>query len=194
MGSSGSSNDSPVPTERPALPGSLWLIGLMGSGKSTVGRAVADATGRHYVDNDATIAALARRSTAALSADVPSTLHTWESAYVRHLLDASGGVVAGIPASSADRAEDLSLLAARGVLVYLRCSPATLVDRVLADPPRPWLTSSRRSTEAQVAAMFAARDSELSSRSHLTLDAERPVELIVADLLDFETDRAPTVS
>ena len=166
----------------------------MGSGKSTVGRAVAEATGRRYVDNDATISALAGRSTAALSAEVGPVLHAWEATYVQHLVDQSDAVVAGIPASSADRAADLALLAASGVLVYLRCSPATLVDRVLADPPRPWLTSSRAATEEQVAAMFEARDHAMSASSHLSLDAERPVELIVADLLDFEGARPRPVS
>ena len=47
-------------------------------------------------------------------------------------------------------------------------------------------TSSREATETLVARMFDARDHALAVGCHLSLDAERPVERLVADLLDFE--------
>lgn len=180
-----------MPTDDPAGPRPVWLLGLMGSGKSTVGRAVGAATGRQYVDNDATIAALAGRSTAALATDGGSVLHDWEQTYVRHVVDRGGPTVAGIPASCADRDTDLALLAASGVLVYLRCSPATLVSRVLADPPRPWLGASTEATSALVRSMFDARDPRLCATAALMLNAERPVADIVADLLAFEQVAGP---
>jgi shikimate kinase len=161
---------------------SLWLIGLMGSGKSTVGRKVADATRRPYVDNDETIAGLAGCSTAELSRAGGPVLHEWEAIYVRHLADSQPDVVAGIPASAADRPTDLALLAATGILVYIRCTPATLVERVLADPPRPWLTDSREATTALIVSMFGARDEILTAAAQLTVDGERPVDQIVADV------------
>ena len=180
-----------MPTEVAAGARSLWLVGLMGSGKSTVGRAVAAATGRRYVDNDSTIAALAGRSTAELSTDGGTVLHEWEATYVRHLTRRPDTVVAGIPASCADRADDLALLAASGLLVYLRCSPATLVSRVHADPPRPWLAASGAATAALVTAMFEARDTRMRERAEITLDAERPVADIVADLISLPAARGP---
>jgi shikimate kinase len=158
----------------------------MGSGKSTVGRAVAAATGRRYVDNDATIAALAGRSTADLATDGGSALHEWEATYVRRVVEGPQTVVAGIPASCADRDADLALLSASGLLVYLRCSPATLVSRVLSDPPRPWLSDSSEATAALVRGMFDARDSRMRATADLTLDAERSVADIVADLIAFQ--------
>ena len=165
---------------------SLWLLGLMGSGKSTVGRAFAAATARPYVDNDATIAALAGRSTAELSTDGGTVLLEWEATYVRHVTVRPDTVVAGIPASCADRDDDLALLGTSGLLVYLRCSPGTLVSRVLADPPRPWLAASGEATSALVTAMFEARDARIRESAEVTLDAERPVADIVADLISFQ--------
>lgn len=175
-----------MPTDRATGSRALWLLGLMGSGKSTVGRAVAAVTARPYVDNDATIATLAGRSTAELSTDGGSVLHEWEATYVRHLAERPDPVVAGIPASCADRDADLALLGASGLLVYLRCSPATLVSRVLSDPPRPWLAASGDASAALVAAMFEARDARMRESAELTVDAERPVADIVADLISFQ--------
>ena len=175
-----------MPTDEATGPRALWLLGLMGSGKSTVGREVAAVTARPYIDNDATIAALAGRSTAELSTDGGTVLHEWEATYVRHVTGRPDAVVAGIPASCADRDGDLDLLAASGLLVYLRCSPATLVSRVLADPPRPWLAASREASTALVTAMFEARDARMRESAGLTVDAERPVADIVADLISFQ--------
>lgn len=181
-----------MPTEAPAAPRPVWLLGLMGSGKSTVGRALAAATGREYVDNDATIAALAGRSTAELSTEGGSVLHDWEQTYVRHLVGRGGPVVAGIPASCADRDADLALLASSGLLVYLRCTPGTLVSRVLSDPPRPWLVPSEDTTRALLAGMYDARDPRMRAHAGLTLDAERPVTVLVADLLAVDELAART--
>lgn len=175
-----------MPTDAGSAPRPVWLLGLMGSGKSTVGRALAAATGREYVDNDATIATLAGRSTAELSTEGGSVLHDWEQTYVRHVTERGGPVVAGIPASCADRAADLALLASSGLLVYLRCSPETLVSRVLSDPPRPWLVPSEDTTRALLTGMHAARDPRMRATAGLTLDAARPVAVLVADLVAEE--------
>lgn len=164
----------------------LWLIGLMGSGKSTIGRRVAAATGRPYLDNDALIAELAGRSTAELSREGGSVLHEWEATYVRHLAAGRDDVVAGIPASAADRPADLELLSATGTVVYIRCRPETLVDRVLADPPRPWLDGSRQATTALITSMFDARDDVLTSVAHVTVDGQRGIDEIVANVTRLE--------
>lgn len=163
----------------------LWLIGLMGSGKSTIGRRVATVTGRPYVDNDALIAELAGRSTADLSRDGGSVLHEWEATYVRHLAASPDDVVAGIPASAADRPADMELLTATGTVVYIRCLPETLIDRVLADPPRPWLDGTRDATSTLITSMFDARDQVLTSVAHMTVDGQRGIDEIVADVARF---------
>jgi shikimate kinase len=170
-----------------------WLLGLMGCGKSTLGRAAAELTGRRYVDNDATIAELAGRSTATLSRAAGSVLHEWEAAYVRELAVDPEPVIAGIPASCADRPEDLELLSSTGLLVYLRCRPETLAARVLAGPPRPWLVGSAEETQTLLADMFAARDPAMRAHAEVTLDGEQALEDLVAQLLSAG-DGAPARS
>jgi shikimate kinase len=156
-------------------PGRIWLIGLMGCGKSTVGTLVAGELGGPYVDNDATIAALAGRSTVELAGAGGELLHDWESRYVRYVVDMAPPAVAGIPASIAERPADLALLSARGLLVYLRCDLDTLVTRVRADPPRPWLSGD---PEPVLAVMLALRDPLLEMAADLVVDGARaPLDL-----------------
>jgi shikimate kinase len=157
-----------------------WLVGLMGSGKSTVGAAVAQVVGVVYTDNDRAVGALAGRSTVDLAGEGGSVLHDWESRYVGGLVGLDPPVVAGIPASIADRPDDLDLRAGHGLLIYLRVDPATLAARVARDPPRPWLGSE---PVALLAAMFAARDPALAAAASRVIDATAPPSAVVAAVL-----------
>jgi shikimate kinase len=166
-------------------PDRTWLIGLMGSGKSTVGAGVAEAVGVAYTDNDRAVGVLAGRSTVDLAGEGGSVLHDWESRYVAGLVGLDPPVVAGIPASIADRPEDLDLLAGHGLLVYLRVDPATLAARVARDPPRPWLGAD---PAALLAAMFAVRDPALIAAASRVVDATAVPAAVVADVLAARAD------
>jgi shikimate kinase len=157
----------------------VFLIGLMGSGKSTAGRALASRLGWAYVDNDEAIAAATGRTVVELAAD--GTLHRHESEYVHRVADMQPRCVVGIPASTADNAADLDLLSASGILVYLCADVATLVNRVRNDAPRPWLDADPEST---LKAMFTRRDPILRGRAAFVADAGEPVEDVVRHILD----------
>ncbi|MBO0691907.1 MAG: hypothetical protein J2P58_03325 [Acidimicrobiaceae bacterium] len=177
--------------ERPSyFAGRIWLIGLMGSGKSTVGGLVAAALGARYVDNDAAVGFMAGRSTVELSEAGGDLLHQWESRYVHRLVEVTPPVVAGIPASIGDRPDDLAFLAAWGLLVYLRADLDTLVAHVLAEPPRPWLSAAPADV---LAGMLAARDGPLMSSAGLVVDANRPAAEVadrIVEVVRSEPSRA----
>jgi len=154
----------------------IYLIGLMGSGKSTVGHLLAQRIGCEYVDNDATIAQLAGRSTVALAEAGGSLLHDWESRYISHVRALPPPAVVGIPASTSENRDDLQSLRDAGLLVYLRCDVDTLVQRVTAGPSRPWLTGHVRDT---IEAMHARRDPALCAAAERTIDATLPIAVIV---------------
>jgi shikimate kinase len=161
-------------------PDRIWLTGLMGCGKSTVGAVVAADLGADYLDNDAIIASLAGRSTVELAAAGGELLHEWESRYVQQIVDRPTPVVAGIPASIAERPADLDLLRHHGLLVYLRCDLATLVARVSADPPRPWLSGD---PEEVLAGMLAVRDPLLRAAATLVVDGTRAPADLAAEVV-----------
>jgi shikimate kinase len=129
------------------------LVGLMGSGKSTVGALVAQRTGRTLVDVDAVI-------TARMSKTVRELWEEGGEAAYRHLesdvvlevlrddtptvLAAPGGVVLD-PAVRAALVDSL--------VVWLRTSPSTLAGRVRPGDHRPLLEDSPAETFAAMAEM-----------------------------------------
>jgi shikimate kinase len=159
----------------------IWLIGLMGAGKSTVGRALAAELSCEYLDNDLAVAGLAGRSTVLLAQDGGTVLHDWESRYVGHIRRLPGQLVAGIPASTADRREDLKVLCESGLLVYLRCDAETLIRRVAADEPRPWLTADPAEL---INGMMARRDPVLATSAALIADGTKPAAETVRLILN----------
>jgi shikimate kinase len=158
----------------------------MGSGKSTVGLSLASVLGYEYVDNDATIAVMSGLTTVELAASGETLLHEWESTYVHGLVADRRHVIAGIPASAADRDGDLQLLRESGAIIYLRCDVDTLVRRVQAGGPRPWLTDNVRQF---IEATMVARDPAYRRVAHEVVDGSLPVPAIVDIIVAAIDDR-----
>jgi shikimate kinase len=133
--------------------GTVWLVGMMGAGKSAVGAALARLLGTAFVDVDREVEAAAGASIAELFARHGEPAfrrlerEAWERVAGKPVVAALGG---GAPAEpgAAER------LAATGVVVYLRARPATLLARLGDAASRPLLRD--RSPQAR-----AARLSEL---------------------------------
>src|SRR6185436_4954086 len=108
-------------TERPKR---IVLVGMMGSGKSTVGRALAQELGWPLLDNDA----LVRESVGRGGAE--AELHEAEQealvAAIRHPAPA----VITAAASVVDDARLRSMLPHSGTIVWLRVTVETIVDRI----------------------------------------------------------------
>ncbi|WP_163552354.1 shikimate kinase [Candidatus Frankia alpina] len=172
-------NQRPAPESWPAIDTGaaerIFLVGLMGSGKSTVGRALADRLGRSYLDNDALLQQRTGLDAPALAGLGRQALHAQESGQLRALLDTPAPYVAGIAASVADNPDDLARIAAAGRVVYLRASPRTLARRVGRGQGRPWLDGNLLTTLTQ---MFAARDDSYRRVGHVVdTDGRDPHEL-----------------
>lgn len=155
----------------------LLLVGLMGSGKSSVGRAVAARLDVPYLDNDHEIAVLAGEPTVDLARRGGEVLHEWEARYAEALQHRPGPFVAGLPGSSADRPDELTALRRSALLVYLRCDADTLVDRVSHDAPRPWLEAV--DPRPFVEATLARRDPVLSSVAQHVVDGAAPLPGVI---------------
>ena len=111
------------------VPGHLWLLGLSGSGKSTVGKILAHDLQVPWIDTDEEI-----------------TREGFRNRESRILEKASAGPVsviscgAGIILREANR----NLLTSTGIRIYLKTDPATLVRRLHAAHDRPLLAGNSR--------------------------------------------------
>jgi shikimate kinase len=109
---------------------SIVLVGLMGSGKSTTGRALAGALRLPFVDNDELLQAREGRSAAALAAaSGPEGVHRAEAAVARDALADPTPRVVALAASAVDDAGVRRALRDHDV-VWLRATPATVGQRL----------------------------------------------------------------
>jgi shikimate kinase len=135
----------PAPGAPTGLRRPVVLVGLMGSGKSTIGKKVASTLGVAFVDADAEIERRAGRSIAEIFAtEGEPTFRSLEAALIAELVDAdTPGVVAtggGAVLDPVTRA----VLAERATVIWLRASPAVLVHRIAPDGSRPLLGDDPR--------------------------------------------------
>jgi shikimate kinase len=150
----------------------LVLVGLMASGKTTVGKPLAARLGRPFVDNDDLLEArtgrTAREIAAAAGADA---LHLCEA---EALVDALARPVPAVVAAAA--AAPLEAPAAEALrshdVIYLRATPAVLAARLAnapaGDDHRPLVA---RDARAVLDAQFAARDERYRELATVTVDA-----------------------
>ncbi len=168
---------------------SIALIGARGSGKSTIGRAVAAKLNRPFFDLDAAALTLtgAESVTAVFEQAGP---HAWRQAEAAALQDVvgSGAVIAtggGVPAVDPPRHVLASSRAKAVVTVlWLRCRPETLrarLERDLGD--RPSLTGGDPIEEA--AAVAAARAGDYADMADGVIDADGDVTSVVQAVIEW---------
>lgn len=142
----------------------LLLMGLRGSGKTTLGRAIAEIAGRPFIDlDDLTPGELGEATVAAAWAGHgQDAFRRAEAAVLGRVLTLNDHVVAlggGTPTAPgcADLLRD-QVGSHRVLLVYLHASPAALRARLEGadNAHRPSLTGADPLTE--IGAMYAARD------------------------------------
>lgn len=160
----------------------IVLTGFMGSGKSTVGRALAQALQRPFIDTDAVIEQRHGSIPAIFAAHGEAGFRRLEAALADELADRSGLVVSTGGGMLVDP-EVAARFAETGRIFCLIAQPATIVARVRADgvAGRPLLDVE--DPEARAAELLAER-AETYGRFEAVPTDGREISEIVGDLLD----------
>ena len=146
---------------RPRRPGrGLALVGYRGTGKSTVGRIVADRSGRTFLDADLELEARAGRSVSAiLTEEGEPVFRDWEERTLAELIEQSPTAVIATGGGVVLREQNRRRLRDFGFIVWLTAEPAELASRLQADPrglaARPALTAD--GTIAEIARVLEIR-------------------------------------
>ena len=116
----------------------ILLTGMMGSGKSAVGRALAERLGWSFIDTDSEIEQKRCLSVAEIfRAEGEASFRELERAELAALPDRR--VVVALGGGALAQAENRRLLHRRGALVWLDAEPETLAARVGESDQRPLL-------------------------------------------------------
>lgn len=160
-------------------PRHLWLLGLSGSGKSTVGPRLAQALNLPWVDTDAEIARDSGKSIPEIfQKEGEKSFREKEAAVLAKVCAGPAAVIScggGIVLREANRKN----MASTGLRVYLQADPATLAHRLRSSQNRPLL--SGKSPEETLAAQLAQRASGYEE-SEIRIDVTRlkPDEVVAA--------------
>lgn len=167
-------------------PRHLVLVGMMGSGKSSIGRALAAKCGAPFVDTDALIEGHCRRRISELFAEVgEERFRSIERDIVclaaedetPSILSTGGGAVV----TAANR----EALWRRGFVVYLHAPPKVLFERLKRDTTRPLLRQP--DPLAVLSRLWEERRAHYEA-ADLTLDVSK---LRIRALADAVWDRLP---
>jgi shikimate kinase len=167
----------------------LILIGARGSGKSTIGRILAQRLGCSYFDSDDEIEARAGKSIAEIFAAEGETGFRDRETQVVAELAAQDRAVIAVGGGAVVRHENRQAIAGARV-VWLTATPATLWRRIEADAA----TASRRprlSPDGGITELIATLDArrEVYRRcAHLVVDTEGKTPAEIADAICEKLD------
>jgi shikimate kinase len=113
------------------LPRRILLVGMMGAGKTTVGRLLADRLHRRYVDSDEEVEAATGHTVRELFEEGGERMfRPLESQALASAVAADDPVVVGVAGGAVLDPANRALMRRSGTVVWLRAKPETLARRV----------------------------------------------------------------
>ncbi len=147
----------------------IYLVGLMGAGKTTVGRALARRLGKRFIDSDHEIEARTGVPVATVfELEGEAGFRTREAQVIAELCQPDQTVLAtggGAVLDAGTRAR----LAERGFVIYLRAAPRDLWIRTRNDRTRPLLQTA--DPLGRLEDLFRARDPFYTEVADLIVDS-----------------------
>jgi shikimate kinase len=178
--------------ERAVIGASISLVGMPGSGKSTVGRHVARHLGLPFVDTDHLI----EQRIGCSIRDYFETqgelaFRDVEQAVIDEVTQLSGHVVATGGGAVLREANRLALHS-RTTVVYLRSSPEDLARRLRHDSHRPLLQGSTDPLR-RLRALFQDRDALYRGTAHFVIETGRPSVHALVNMVLMQLELAGVV-
>ncbi len=168
----------------------LYLVGFMGTGKSTVGRQVARQLGFRFLDSDYEIERLQGKAVAKIFAEEgEAQFRVMERGFIEHghpaqrcVVACGGGLV--VPPGM------LELLRSRGIVMCLHASLETILQRTMHATHRPLLQVENPAERLRE--LYTQREEIYRRTGTMVLTDRRPQREIVAHVLRLYRHEAAT--
>jgi shikimate kinase len=148
---------------------SIFLIGMMGVGKTTIGRLLAQAAGLEFIDCDRELEARAGVSVATIfEVEGEDGFRRREAALLDELTQ-RGGVVLATGGGAVLREDNRRHLRERGLVIYLHATVDEIVRRTRRDSTRPLLQTE--DPRARIEELLAQRDPLYRQTAHLSFQS-----------------------
>jgi shikimate kinase len=158
--------------------GHIWLIGMMGSGKTTIGGKIAGRLGMPFVDSDDEVVVATGRSIEDLFSESEAAFRTAESEAINRIASLGDRVVAtggGVVLDPANVVE----MRSKGTTVLLDTDAETLSARLSGTDDRPLLTGG-----GDVATIAADRASVYAASADAIVDTtDRDIREVVEEVI-----------
>jgi shikimate kinase len=149
----------------------IYLVGLMGAGKTTIGRSLAKRLEMRFLDTDKEIESRTGVSIPTIfEIEGEEGFRKRESQVIQETAAKSGRVVA-TGGGSVLREENRIAMRQSGFVVYLNVTPSTLLERTRHDKNRPLLQVA--DPLLKLAQLFAARDPLYRAVAECVVEEER---------------------
>jgi shikimate kinase len=150
------------------VPGSIFLVGMMGAGKTSVGRVLAKRLQKTFYDSDHVIEnRTGVKIPVIFEIEGEAGFRVRESAVVDELT-AQCDIVLATGGGAVLSEKNRERMRARGTVVYLRASVRDLLNRTRHDKNRPLLQAT--DSRARLSELYEKRDPLYREVAHLTVD------------------------
>ncbi|MBC3861262.1 3-dehydroquinate synthase [Undibacterium jejuense] len=165
------------------MSGNIFLVGLMGSGKTTVGRALARKLNKRFIDSDHEIEARTGVSIPVIFEIEGEASFRQREADVIRDLTAQSGIVLATGGGAVLNPDSLRYLHERGTVIYLRAGINSILQRTRNDKNRPLLRTA--DPRKKLEELEAERHPLYQQAAHLIIETGRPnVQHLVQSILE----------
>ena len=163
--------------------GNIILVGLMGAGKTSVGKALARMLGKHFLDSDQEIErATGVKIPVIFEIEGEPGFRVRENKMLRELVRQDNIVLATGGGAILSK-ENRDLLTANGTVIYLQAPVRSLIKRTRRDRNRPLLQV--RDPVANLTALFEQRNPLYREIAHLIVDTgDQSVRVLAGQIED----------
>ncbi len=160
----------------------IFLVGLMGSGKTTIGRALAKKLNLRFVDADHEIEARTGATIPLIFEIEGEASFRQREADVIRDLTAQQGIVLATGGGAVLNEQSRRYLHERGTVIYLRASVNSILQRTSHDRNRPLLQTA--DPRARIEELSKQRAPLYQEVAHITIETGRPnVQSVVQNIL-----------